>query len=96
MELSKSQKNAYLVIGVLFLLFIAVMVYVQLAARPTTTEIPLSGGVSVGGLQSAAAAQPLDTQILRDPRYEALDRSLLDQGRLPVKPPARRGKPNLF
>lgn len=96
MELTRHQKITYGIIAVLFLVFIAIMVYVQVLSTGREETTVTGPGVSVGGLQSSAAAQPFAADILRDPRYQGLDRSLVEQGRLPVRPPPARGKPNLF
>ena len=96
MELSRQQKIAYGIIAVLAGVFLLILVYLQVSAGRERVAVSPSAPLTVEGLASSAAARPFDTTILRDPRYQALDRSLIDQGRLPVPPPAVRGKPNLF
>lgn len=96
MELTRHQKITYGIIAILFLVFVAIMIYVQMLSTGSEDGGAATPAVSVGGLQSSDAAQPFDAAILRDPRYQGLDRSLIEQGRLPVRPPPARGNPNLF
>lgn len=95
MELSRQQKIAYGIIGVLAVVFAGALVYLQLipgGGVPSGEEAPTAGG----GLQPEAVSEQFDTTSVTDPRYEDLDRSLFDQGRLPVPVPPVRGRPNLF
>ncbi|TSC63202.1 MAG: hypothetical protein G01um1014106_550 [Parcubacteria group bacterium Gr01-1014_106] len=97
MELSRQQKIAYGTIGLLVIVFLVVLVYLQVSRGRESVSTPsATGAITVEGLGSSTAARPFDVTILRDPRYQAFDRSLLDQGRIPVRPPAGRGKPNIF
>lgn len=94
MELSRPQKIAYSVVAVLVAIFLGVLVYSQLwgGRVPAAPERPLA----VRGLKSGVVAQPFDVRVLSDERYQSLDHSLFDAGRVPVPVPAARGKPNLF
>lgn len=96
MELSRQQKVAYGLVAVLAVVFLGMLVYLQISKGRERVVVPPPATVTVEGLASSVAARPFDTAVLRDSRYQALDRSLIDQGRLPVPPPATRGKPNLF
>ena len=96
MELSRQQKLAYGTVAILAVIFLVVLVYLQISRGRERVSVQVPETVTVEGLASSAAARPLDVTVLRDPKYQALDRSLIDQGRLPVPPPATRGKPNLF
>lgn len=97
MELSRQQKLAYGTIIALTAVFLVVLVYLQISrGRELVPVQPTTGSINVGGLGPSAAARPFNVGILRDPRYQSLDRSLLDQGRIPVPPPGGRGKPNIF
>ena len=96
MEFSQQQKLAYGTVAILAMIFLVVLVYLQIFRGRERVTIPPPKTVTVEGLVSSEASRPFDTTILRDPRYQALDRSLLDQGRVPVPPLPIRGKPNLF
>lgn len=96
MELSRQQKLAYGTVAVLLAIFLMVLVYLQISRGRDRVSVPPTEAVTVEGLASSTAARPFNTTVLRDPRYRALDRSLIDQGRVPVAPPPGRGKPNLF
>lgn len=95
MELSRQQKIAYGIIVVLGAVFAGALVYLQLIPRG---GVPPDGGTpaALQGLQPEAVSEQFDTTSVTDPRYEDLDRSLFDQGRLPVPVPPVRGRPNLF
>jgi hypothetical protein len=75
---------------------VGVLVYLQVLRTIGRMQRPAQQPTVVEGLRPEAAAQPLNTEVLNDPRYQDLDRSLFDQGRLPVPAPAVRGRPNLF
>lgn len=94
MEFTRQRIMLYSVVGILVVVLAGVVVYGQLSSRELKTA--QDTGISVGGLRSDEAARSFGTQVLQDQRYTSLNRSLLDAGRLPVPPPAARGKPNLF
>lgn len=95
-NLTRQQRIAYVMIGVLAVIFFGVLLYMQVLRGALEVPVETARPTSVEGLKPGVAAQEFQTDILADPRYQALDRGLLDQGRLPVPPPQGRGKPNLF
>lgn len=96
LPLTRQQLAAYGLVGGLVVLFLGVLAYNQWLRAGPSEAPPARTAVSVEGLPASVAARPLNTEVLRDPQYQALDRSLVDQGRLPVPVPATRGKANLF
>lgn len=96
MDLTRQQKLAYAIVGVLLVVFIGVLLYLQIVRVAGRREAPVSAPTVVEGLRPDVASEPFDTSVLQDPRYQELDRSLFEQGRLPVPVPAVRGRPNLF
>lgn len=96
MELTRQQRTSYGLVAALLVLLLGVLVYTQWMRAVPSGLVPSSPAVSFEGLPSSVAARPLQAEVLRNPQYQALDRSLIDTGRLPVPVPAVRGKPNLF
>lgn len=96
MDLTRTQKLSYIVLAILGAVLIVVLVYLQVQRVIGRMQRPVLQPTVVEGLRPEAAAQPLNVEVLNDPRYQDLDRSLFDQGRLPVPAPAVRGRPNLF
>lgn len=96
MDLSRLQKLSYLIIALLGVGLLSILIYVQVLGVTKGKPEARSTQSAVGGLRASEAAQGFDIEVLRDPRFEDLDRSLFDGGRLPVPAPAVRGRPNLF
>lgn len=63
------------------------------STEPLDTEEPTTGEAPVGGeaVSDRINLAPLDTTL-----YRALDKSSIQQGALPVQPPAATGKANPF
>lgn len=97
MEIPRQRLIAYGIIGVLALVLVGVLIYTQIASR-SASETPTLGNevAEVGGLRADEASQPFNIRPLQQPGYTSLNRALLDSGRVPVPPPATRGKPNPF
>ncbi len=96
MELSRQQKILYGIVLFLAIVFLGVLVYLQVLRGADRVPTSVARPPSVGGYFSSVASSPFETAVLSDPRYQTLDRSLFDLGRIPVPVPAARGKPNLF
>jgi len=84
---------AYTVIAVLAVALVVVLVYMQLSGK---SEPVVSAGVTVGGLKQSDAGKSFDVSVLSTEGYSSLNKSSLDSKKLPVQPPAERGKTNLF
>ncbi len=84
----------YGMISVLAAFLIGVLVYSQLAARVAIPRIEEK--VSVSGLTSEEAQKGFDTAVLQGDGYKFFDKQPVTDGRLPIAPPATRGKTNLF
>ncbi len=95
LTLSRQQKLAYGAIGILAVIFAGIMIYLQIAGGPRS-QGPVPSPTEVDGLRPEVASQGFDVDVLQDPRYQDLDRSLFTSGRLPVPAPANPGRPNLF
>lgn len=96
MELTRTQKMSYAAVAVLGAVLVGVLAYLQVLRVTGRIQRPVRQPTVVEGLRPEAASQPFDTEVLNDPRYQDVDRSLFDSGRLPVPAPAVRGRPNLF
>lgn len=96
MELTRHQKVTYGIAGVLGIVLFGILMYMQVLRFGKSDNVGAVPQPSVGGLRASEAAERFDTDVLRDPRFQELDRTLLDAGRLPVPAPAVRGRPNLF
>lgn len=96
MELTRQQKLTYGIVGILAVLLLGILGYTQALQLRGGSSSVAPPPAAIGGLRASEAAQELDTDVLHDPRYQSLDQSLLDGGRIPVPAPAVRGRPNLF
>lgn len=87
---------AYAIIGVLLIVLVGILIYGQVFVGRQPAERTVPRASSVGGVSQREAVQPFDVRLLESPAYRALNRSLLEAGRLPVPPPPSRGKANPF
>jgi len=86
---------AYSAVGVLGLLLVGVVGYLYLSSRQPFT-VQQVARLNVGGVSSNEASSPFNVSVLNSGAYKALDKSLVDADKLPVKVPENRGKANLF
>lgn len=87
--------TAYSAVGVLVLVLIGIVSYLYLSGRQPAV-VQQATRLNVGGVSSNEANSPLNVSVLNSGAYKALDKSLLDADKLPVKVPENRGKANLF
>lgn len=87
--MADTQKTVIFLFAVLLALVVAGAAVLFLlpedSSNPEETPVP-TGTLTTG----------LDTSILESTNYTQLDASLIQQGALPVKPPATTGKANPF
>jgi hypothetical protein len=93
-ELTRQRKIVYGIVGILAVVLAVTLVVSQIVGRES--NIVVDEVARVGNLTSDQANQPFDVTVLQAPEYAELNRSLVDNGRLPVPPPPTRGKPNPF
>lgn len=95
--LSRQRLIAYGIIGVLVLILVGVLIYSQITQESDrATGVVTEEVARVGGLRADEASLPFTVDVLQNPNYRSINRSLLDSGRIPVAPPGTRGKPNPF
>jgi hypothetical protein len=86
---------AYSTVGVLVLVLVGIIGFVYLSGKQSlSTQQAVK--LNVGGVSSNDANSPFNVSVLNSGAYKALDKTLMDSGRLPVKVPENRGKANLF
>lgn len=86
--MAEGRKTMVIILAVVLALAIAGAAVVYFLPTTPTTPPPTA--------QSTPGPQRLDLSILQSTRYTQLDTSLLQQGALPVAPPAAAGKANPF
>ncbi|MDO8512705.1 MAG: hypothetical protein Q7S57_05505 [bacterium] len=86
---------AYSAVGVLVLVLVGIVSYIYLSGRQPA-GLQQVARLNVGGVSSNEANSPFNVAVLNSGAYKALDKSLLDADKLPVKVPENRGKANLF
>ena len=86
---------AYSVVGVLVLILVGIVSYLYLSSKQPTL-VQQTARLNVGGVSSNEANNPFNVSVLNSGAYKALDKSLVNNDKLPVKVPENRGKANLF
>jgi len=87
---------AYAAIGVLIVVLIIVLAYAYYPSSKVSISIAPVQHLKIGGVSPVEANSPFNVGVLNEKAYKNLNRSLLDEGKLPVNVPENRGKANLF
>lgn len=85
----------YSVVGALVLILAGAVTYLYLSGRQPIGQQQVAR-INVGGVSATDANNPFNVGVLNSDAYKALDRSVVDTNKLPVKVPENRGKANLF
>lgn len=90
-----------LVIGLAILLALVLAISLAVVFLWPTATAPVAPDSSISPF-SSDATPPLDTgaafdvRVFQQPQYQTLDQRLIQEGALPVQPPATTGKANIF
>ncbi len=102
-KLSPQRIAIYSIVGVLAIIALVLFGSSSYNLARTSTVPPKAASSDNGDavhtadtVTQRAVEQPFDVAVLSLPRYQSIDKTLIQTGRLPVSPPSPRGKLNLF
>lgn len=86
---------AYSTLGVIVLILLVLITFLYFSGRQNNT-VPVATRINIGGVSSSEANNPFNVSLLNSGAYKGLDRTLVEEGKIPVPVPQNRGKANLF
>ncbi len=95
MESKKIRTVVYGAVGLLAVVLLIIVAYVLFLNNQTPTFVPTQN-VSIGGVSQTDASSPFNAAVLERSDYRNLNKSLMNDNKVPVNVPENRGKPNLF